>query len=163
SVLAPAGPPPAVAAPTGPNPVGPPAGRPGTRSPIRQRVPGANLPAAPPAPPAGPAGPATGGPLIGVPADPSSVRALVEAFQDGVRRAEGDVDHAPPAAERPRLSRRVPGANLSVAPAQSVPPTSSDPGDPVEVRNRISEFEAGVARALREVSTDRRYEEDPSR
>ncbi|MFG1939058.1 sensor histidine kinase [Micromonospora tulbaghiae] len=160
---APAGPPPAVAAPTGPNPVGPPAGRPGTRSPIRQRVPGANLPAAPPAPPAGPAGPATGGPLIGVPADPSSVRALVEAFQDGVRRAEGAVDPTPSAAERPRLSRRVPGANLSVAPAQSVPPTSSDPGDPVEVRNRISEFEAGVARALREVSTDRRYEEDPSR
>ncbi|MFC0098268.1 nitrate- and nitrite sensing domain-containing protein [Micromonospora marina] len=153
-------PPPAVPAPTGPNPAGPPAGRPGTRSPIRQRVPGANLPAAPPA---GPAGPATGGPLIGVPADPSSVRALVEAFQDGVRRAEGDVDQAPPVAERPRLSRRVPGANLSVSPAQSVPPTSSDPGDPVEVRNRISEFEAGVARALREVSTDRRYEEDPSR
>ncbi|MBU8857370.1 MULTISPECIES: nitrate- and nitrite sensing domain-containing protein [unclassified Micromonospora] len=148
---APAGPPPAV-----PNP----AGRPGTRSPIRQRVPGANLPAAPPA---GPAGPATGGPLIGVPTDPSSVRALVEAFQDGVRRAEGDADQAPPVAERPRLSRRVPGANLSVSPAQSAPPTSSDPGDPVEVRNRISEFEAGVARALREVSTDRRYEEDPSR
>ncbi|MEW2443588.1 sensor histidine kinase [Micromonospora marina] len=164
---APAGPPPAGPAPIGPNPAGPPAGRPGTRSPIRQRVPGANLPAAPPtgpaAPPTGPAGPATGGPLIGVPADPSSVRALVEAFQDGVRRAEGDVDQAPPVAERPRLSRRVPGANLSVSPAQSVPPTSSDPGDPVEVRNRISEFEAGVARALREVSTDRRYEEDPSR
>ncbi|WP_318335895.1 nitrate- and nitrite sensing domain-containing protein [Micromonospora sp. BRA006-A] len=159
----PAGSPPAVSAPTGPNPVGPPAGRPGTRSPIRQRVPGANLPAAPPAPPAGPAGPATGGPLIGVPADPSSVRALVEAFQDGVRRAEGAVDPTPPATERPRLSRRVPGANLSVSPAQSAPPTSSDPGDPVEVRNRISEFEAGVARALREVSTDRRYEEDPSR
>ncbi|MEW2590192.1 nitrate- and nitrite sensing domain-containing protein [Micromonospora aurantiaca] len=157
---APAGSPPAVPAPTGPNPVGPPAGRPGTRSPIRQRVPGANLPAAPPA---GPAGPATGGPLIGVPADPSSVRALVEAFQDGVRRAEGAVDPTPPATERPRLSRRVPGANLSVSPAQSAPPTSSDPGDPVEVRNRISEFEAGVARALREVSTDRRYEEDPSR
>ncbi|WBC02621.1 nitrate- and nitrite sensing domain-containing protein [Micromonospora sp. WMMA1976] len=157
---APAGSPPAVPAPTGPNPVGPPAGRPGTRSPIRQRVPGANLPAAPPA---GPAAPATGGPLIGVPADPSSVRALVEAFQDGVRRAEGAVDPTPPATERPRLSRRVPGANLSVSPAQSAPPTSSDPGDPVEVRNRISEFEAGVARALREVSTDRRYEEDPSR
>ncbi|WFF07439.1 nitrate- and nitrite sensing domain-containing protein [Micromonospora sp. WMMD1076] len=161
--VAPAGSPPVMPAPTGPNPVGPPAGRPGTRSPIRQRVPGANLPAAPPADPAGPAGPATDGPLIGVPADPSSVRALVEAFQDGVRRAEGDADHAPRAAERPRLSRRVPGANLSVSPAQSVPPTSSDPGDPVEVRNRISEFEAGVARALREVSTDRRYEEDPSR
>ncbi|MEU8069562.1 nitrate- and nitrite sensing domain-containing protein [Micromonospora sp. NPDC049151] len=157
---APAGSPPAMPAPTGPNPVGPPAGRPGTRSPIRQRVPGANLPAAPPA---APAGPATGGPLIGVPADPSSVRALVEEFEDGVRRAQGDVGGTPPVAERPRLSRRVPGANLSVAPTQSVPPTSSDPGDPVEVRNRISEFEAGVARALREVSTDRRYEEDPSR
>ena len=98
-----------------------------------------------------------------MPADPSSVRALVEEFEDGVRRAQGDVGGTPPVAERPRLSRRVPGANLSVAPTQSVPPTSSDPGDPVEVRNRISEFEAGVARALREVSTDRRYEEDPSR
>ncbi|MFJ1538454.1 nitrate- and nitrite sensing domain-containing protein [Micromonospora chalcea] len=146
--------------PAGPEPVGPPAGRPGARSPIRQRVPGANLPA--PAP-AAPAGPATGGPLIGVPADPASVRALVEAFQDGVRRAEGHGAPVPPAAERPRLSRRVPGANLAATPAQSTPPASSDPGDPVEVRNLVNEFEAGVARALREVSPDRHYEEDPSR
>ncbi|MFJ5545823.1 sensor histidine kinase [Micromonospora chalcea] len=146
--------------PAGPEPVGPPAGRPGARSPIRQRVPGANLPA--PAPTA-PAGPATGGPLIGVPADPASVRALVEAFQDGVRRAEGHTALVPPATERPRLSRRVPGANLADTPVQSTPPASSDPGDPVEVRNLVNEFEAGVARALREVSPDRHYEEDPSR
>nr|WP_030502784.1 nitrate- and nitrite sensing domain-containing protein [Micromonospora purpureochromogenes] len=146
--------------PAGPEPVGPPAGRPGARSPIRQRVPGANLPA--PAP-AAPAGPATGGPLIGVPADPASVRALVEAFQDGVRRAEGHTALVPPATERPRLSRRVPGANLADTPVQSTPPASSDPGDPVEVRNLVNEFEAGVARALREVSPDRHYEEDPSR
>ncbi|MFI7249861.1 sensor histidine kinase [Micromonospora chalcea] len=146
--------------PAGPEPVGPPARRPGARSPIRQRVPGANLPA--PAPTA-PAGPATGGPLIGVPADPASVRALVEAFQDGVRRAEGHTALVPPATERPRLSRRVPGANLADTPVQSTPPASSDPGDPVEVRNLVNEFEAGVARALREVSPDRHYEEDPSR
>ncbi|MFD6638737.1 nitrate- and nitrite sensing domain-containing protein [Micromonospora chalcea] len=146
--------------PAGPEPVGPPAGRPGARSPIRQRVPGANLPA--PAPTA-PAGPATGGPLIGVPADPAHVRALVEAFQDGVRRAEGHSVSAPPTTERPRLSRRVPGANLAATATQSTPPTSSDPGDPVEVRNLVNEFEAGVARALREVSPDRHYEEDPSR
>ncbi|NHO84648.1 nitrate- and nitrite sensing domain-containing protein [Micromonospora sp. CMU55-4] len=147
-------------APAGPEPVGPPTGRPGTRSPIRQRVPGANLPA--PAPTT-PAAPATGGPLIGVPADPASVRALVEAFQDGVRRAEGHITLVPPATERPRLSRRVPGANLADTPVQSTPPASSDPGDPVEVRNLVNEFEAGVARALREVSPDRHYEEDPSR
>ncbi|MEV0429849.1 nitrate- and nitrite sensing domain-containing protein [Micromonospora sp. NPDC050495] len=152
---APAGPPSAMPAPTGANPVGPPAGRPGTRAPIRQRIPGANLPAAPPAAPAGP--------LIGDPADPSSARALVEAFQDGVRRAESDVDQAPPGTEPPQLSRRVPGANLSVSPAQSMSPTSADLGDPGEVRDLITEFEAGVARALREVSPARRHEEDPTR
>ncbi|MEV0001223.1 ATP-binding protein [Micromonospora sp. NPDC050980] len=152
----PAGSPPAPAArPASPGPVGAPAGPAGNR-PIRKRVPGANLPAGPPAAPAGP----VIGPLIGIPDDPAKVRALVEAFQDGVRRAEDDVTPAP---ERPRLSRRVPGANLSVSPVPPAPPTSSDPGDPVEVRNLITEFEEGVARALREVSPDRRYEEDPSR
>ncbi|MGC4894956.1 nitrate- and nitrite sensing domain-containing protein [Micromonospora sp. DT31] len=139
-------------------PVSTPVSQPVTRSPIRQRVPGANLPSAPMPGPAGPA------PLIGVPADPATVRALVEAFQDGVRRAEDDAPPAAPgAADRPRLNRRVPGANLSAPPAQSGPPTSSDPGDPAEVRNLITEFEAGVARALREVSPDHRYEEDPTR
>ncbi|WFE37110.1 nitrate- and nitrite sensing domain-containing protein [Micromonospora sp. WMMD998] len=139
-----------------------PAGPPGTR-PIRKRVPGANLPAGPPPAPPAPAGPAIG-PLIGIPDDPATVRALVEAFQDGVRRAEDDVTPAESTPERPRLSRRIPGANLSVSAVAPAPPASSDPGDPVEVRNLITEFEAGVARALREVSPHHpRYEEDPSR
>ncbi|WP_405091430.1 HAMP domain-containing protein [Micromonospora sp. NBC_01392] len=151
-------PPPRGPLPAAPGPVGRPAGPPGNR-PIRKRVPGANLP---PGPITGPAGPVIG-PPFGVPDDPAAVRALVEAFQDGVRRAEDDVNPADPAPARPRLSRRVPGANLAVSAVPPAPPASSDPGDPVEVRDRITEFEAGVARALREVSTDHRYEEDPSR
>ncbi|WP_431936368.1 nitrate- and nitrite sensing domain-containing protein [Micromonospora sp. RP3T] len=151
-------PPPRGPLPAAPGPVGRPAGPPGNR-PIRKRVPGANLP---PGPITGPVGPVIG-PPIGVPDDPAAVRALVEAFQDGVRRAEDDGNPADPTPVRPRLSRRVPGANLTVSAVPPAPPASSHPGDPVEVRDRITEFEAGVARALREVSTDRRYEEDPSR
>ncbi|GAB3951787.1 hypothetical protein GCM10027614_54330 [Micromonospora vulcania] len=62
---------------------------------------------------------------------------------------------------RPRLSRRVPGANLTVAPPGQ--PASPHLGDPAEVRDLITEYEAGVARALREVSPDRRNEEGSSR
>ncbi|WP_238433254.1 ATP-binding protein [Micromonospora tarensis] len=146
-----------------------PAGKPaGTR--IRQRVPGASLHTT--AAPTRPAD-ATG-------ADPAAARALVEAFQAGVRRAElnvtvdrpstpggagpagaagdGSSDTAP---DRPRLSRRVPGANLTAVPACQ--PPSSHLGDPAEVRALIDEFEAGVARALREVSPDHRNEEGSSR
>ncbi|MEU4470891.1 sensor histidine kinase [Micromonospora sp. NPDC023888] len=136
---------------------------------IRQRVPGASLHAA--ATPTRPVD-ATG-------ADPAAARALVEAFQAGVRRAElntvdlpstpggvgptvaggaGPSDATP---GRPRLSRRVPGANLTVVPACQ--PPSTHLGDPAEVRKRISEFEEGVARALREVGPDRRNEEGSSR
>ncbi|MGW5672613.1 sensor histidine kinase [Micromonospora sp. NPDC003776] len=152
----PAGPPPAAPpAPTGPPPAWPTAAAAAAPAGplIRQRVPGASLP---------PSGPAVG-PVDATTADPATVRALVEAFQDGVRRAEGDPGTAPPTPGRPRLSRRVPGANLAVSPFQAAPPTSPHPGDPGEVRNLITEFEAGVARALREVSPDHRYEEDPSR
>ncbi|MFI6328338.1 nitrate- and nitrite sensing domain-containing protein [Micromonospora chersina] len=134
---------------TGPAPAPPDAVRPL----IRQRVPGASLPAAAPA----------AGLVADAPADPATVRALVEAFQDGVRRAEHDSAPAAPTPGRPPLSQRVPGANLAVTPVRTAPPASSHPGDPTEVRNLITEFEAGVARALREVSPDRRYEEDPSR
>ncbi|NES31468.1 HAMP domain-containing protein [Micromonospora terminaliae] len=121
---------------------------------IRQRVPGASLP---------PAAPQAGGPVTAGSADAAMVRALVEAFQDGVRRAEDDAAPAVPTPGRPRLSRRVPGANLAVSAARATPPADPEPGDPAEVRDLITEFEAGVARALREVSPDRRYEEDPSR
>ncbi|MFF5178720.1 nitrate- and nitrite sensing domain-containing protein [Micromonospora sp. NPDC000316] len=137
---------------------------------VRQRVPGASLASA--GTPVGPVD-ATG-------ADPTAARALVEAFQAGVRRAEQTVTIDLPATpggsepmvvhtagpaeatlDRPHLSRRVPGANLTVTPP--CPPTSPHPGDPAEVRNLITEFEAGVARALREVSPDRRNEEGSSR
>ncbi|WP_433115926.1 nitrate- and nitrite sensing domain-containing protein [Micromonospora sp. CA-246542] len=165
---------------------------------IRQRVPGASLAAT--------AAPTR--PVDATSADPDAARALVEAFQSGVRRAESSAPPAdgpggnwsmrtvtdPPASAgptaadsgatvdlpttpggfgptvadtggtnrgRPRLSRRVPGANLTVSPPN--PPASPQLGDPAEVRNLITEFEAGVARALREVSPDRRNEEGSSR
>ncbi|MFE9693085.1 nitrate- and nitrite sensing domain-containing protein [Micromonospora sp. NPDC005806] len=130
-----------------------PTGRSELRPVIRQRVPGASLPARTPAV----------GPVDGTTAHPATVRALVEAFQDGVRRAEGDADRVAPTPGRPQLSRRVPGANLLASPLPATPPASQHPGDPAEVRDLITEFEAGVARALREVSPDRRYEEDASR
>ncbi|MEV4119280.1 nitrate- and nitrite sensing domain-containing protein [Micromonospora sp. NPDC049645] len=157
---------------------------------VRQRVPGASLHAT-----AAPTRPvdATG-------ADPAAARALVEAFQAGVRRAElhvapglagssagvgtavghpevtvdlpstpGGTGPAVPTAGgsadagpgRPRLSRRVPGANLTAIPACQ--PPSTHLGDPAEVRDLITEFEAGVARALLEVSPDHRNEEGSSR
>ncbi|WP_200210758.1 sensor histidine kinase [Micromonospora coerulea] len=146
----PAGPAPATAPPNWPAPAAAPAGG---RPLIRQRVPGASLPRT---------GPAVG-PIDATRADPSAVRALVEEFQSGVRRAEQSAPPTEPTPDRPRLSRRVPGANLTVAPAQA-PVTSPHPGDPTEVRRLITEFEAGVARALREVDPDHhRYEEGSSR
>ncbi|MET8281202.1 nitrate- and nitrite sensing domain-containing protein [Micromonospora sp. NPDC005174] len=194
---------PATTAPTTPQPapVGQstaPAGASATPR-VRQRVPGASLPAT--------AAPTR--PVDATSADPDAARALVEAFQSGVRRAESSVAPAagrpaehwsmrtvtePPASaghtaadpsatvdlpatpgglgpavadtggtahSRPRLSRRVPGANLTVSPPHR--PASPQLGDPTEVRALITEFEAGVARALREVSPDRRNEEGSSR
>ncbi|MEH0841260.1 histidine kinase, partial [Micromonospora sp. CPCC 205711] len=123
---------------------------------VRQRVPGASLP---------PAGPPTG-PVDASTADPEAARALVEQFQSGVRRAEQsrpdgravELDVTP---DRPRLSRRVPGANLIATPQRAAIP-SQHPGDPAEVRDLITEFEAGVARALRDVRTDHRHDEEGS-
>ncbi|MEV1330284.1 nitrate- and nitrite sensing domain-containing protein [Micromonospora costi] len=120
---------------------------------VRQRVPGANLP--PSGPPAGPP--------AGAAVDPTAARALVEAVQSGVRRAElsQPASHPGVRPERPTLNRRVPGASLTTPPARQ--PISSHPGDPAEVRDLITEFEAGVARALREVSPGRRNEEGSTR
>ncbi|SCF35955.1 sensor histidine kinase [Micromonospora mirobrigensis] len=154
-------------------PATPPAAPAGPAPAFRQRVPGASLPPATPA----------ARPVGGTAADPAAVRALVEEFQSGVRRAEqrhpGSWPPAPAAAPpvvaaplvtasataptRPRLSRRVPGANLAVSPHAAPPPVSSGPGDPAQVRDLITEFEAGVARALREVSPAPRNEEGSSR
>ncbi|SCG65857.1 nitrate- and nitrite sensing domain-containing protein [Micromonospora zamorensis] len=163
-------------APQAPEPSGTPAG-----PRVRQRVPGASLHAT--------AAPTR--PVDATAADPAAARALVEAFQAGVRRAEAAAgvrstmadpsvtvdlpstpggagptvtDNAGPSdgtSGRGRLSRRVPGANLTAIPACQ--PPSTHLGDPAEVRDQISEFEEGVARALREVSPDHRNEEGSSR
>ncbi|MDH6464542.1 signal transduction histidine kinase [Micromonospora sp. A200] len=146
----PAAPAPSLFAPAGP-PSWPPPGEAGTPT-VRQRVPGATL---------SPAEPAIG-PVDATGADPDAARTLVEQFQSGVRRAEqsgwADLGATP---GRPRLSRRVPGANLAVTPPQQAQ-VSQPPQDPTEVRELITEFEAGVARALREVNTDHRHDEEES-
>ncbi|MEV4828800.1 nitrate- and nitrite sensing domain-containing protein [Micromonospora sp. CA-248260] len=120
---------------------------------IRQRVPGASLPHTAP----------VVGPVDGTRADPAAARALVEQFQSGVQRAEQARPAAAPPAEpaTPRLTRRVPGANLAVSPPRQ--PPSQHPGDPGEVRDLINAFETGVARALREVRPDHRTEEGTTR
>ncbi|MEV4660423.1 sensor histidine kinase [Micromonospora echinofusca] len=118
---------------------------------IRQRVPGATL---------RPADPPVVGPVEAGGADPAAARALVEAVESGVRRAERG-GRTPDGTVPGRLTRRVPGANLAATPARQ--PDSPHPGNPDEVRDLLTEFEAGVARALREVSQDHRYEEGTSR
>ncbi|WP_320069173.1 nitrate- and nitrite sensing domain-containing protein [Micromonospora sp. RTGN7] len=123
---------------------------------IRQRVPGASLPRTGP----------TVGPVDASTADPIAARTLVEEFEAGVRRAELRPPTGSPAGatELPgqvQLSRRVPGASLTVPPTRPVPPVH--PGDPAKVRDLINEFEAGVARALSEVCPDRRYEKGSTR
>ncbi|OWV09842.1 histidine kinase [Micromonospora wenchangensis] len=148
----------AVLLPTVGQPTTPTADRPAPLPGIRQRVPGASLPRTAP----------VVGPVDGSRADPEAARALVEQFQSGVHRAEQAGPTAPPAADRPpaapavpRLTRRIPGANLTVSPPRQAP--SENPGDPGEVRDLINAFETGVARALREVRTDHRTEEGTTR
>ncbi|KXK62258.1 histidine kinase [Micromonospora rosaria] len=150
-----------------------PGSRPGRMPGIRQRVPGASLPRTAP----------VVAPVDATGADPAAARALVEQFESGVRRAEQvRPEDGPPlpaespvvrpeAAPRPvtvvpadgrtKLTRRVPGANLTVPPPRQ--PPAQHPGDPAEVRDLINAFETGVARALREVRPDRRTEEGTTR
>ncbi|MEV4627780.1 nitrate- and nitrite sensing domain-containing protein [Micromonospora sp. NPDC049523] len=149
---------------------------------LRQRVPGAQLPAnnGPGAAGRGPG--RNSGPQ---PADPSVVRALIEEFEAGVRRAqrqqpgtasplgepEGATRGLAPevasvAAGPVQLTRRVPGRNLEPtgpAPRWDRHRSGSRPDDPDEVRNLVTQFEAGVARALSEVRTDHRHEEETPR
>nr|MDT0660241.1 nitrate- and nitrite sensing domain-containing protein [Micromonospora sp. DSM 115978] len=84
-----------------------------------------------------------------------------------VAPAAGARPATPPSSAAPgpgMLNRRVPGANLSV-PAPARPnhsPARTRPADPDEVRDLITQFESGVARALTEVSPDHRHEEGRS-
>ncbi|MEV0393149.1 sensor histidine kinase [Polymorphospora rubra] len=114
---------------------------------LRQRVPGAQLPismgdtrTAPP-----------------TPADPLTVRALVEEFESGVRRAESQAGSTV-------LTQRVPGASLRLPPVVVRHRVEVHrPLDPEEVRHLVTQFESGVERALREVRSDHRTEEGSPR
>jgi signal transduction histidine kinase len=137
---------------------------------LRRRVPGAQLPA-------GTQPVRDTAQFVVAPADPSGAQALVEAFEDGVRRAQHDVT-APPAGQpaplppappsqptpvRPatagrNLSRRVPGATLGepgAVPRPALHPVEHQPSlDPDSARNLVEQFESGVLRALREVRSE---------
>ncbi|MDG4815737.1 nitrate- and nitrite sensing domain-containing protein [Micromonospora sp. WMMD956] len=111
----------------------------------------------PPAAPPMPARPAVAPPTPGRPVPTPPTPGRPAAAPPGAAAPVA----APLVADPPRLTRRVPGANLAVPPPRPAPP--SDPGDPAEVRDLINQFEAGVARALREARPDRRYEEGSTR
>ncbi|GAA3216364.1 nitrate- and nitrite sensing domain-containing protein [Dactylosporangium siamense] len=143
---------------------------------LRRRVPGAQLSA-------GTQAAGTPAQFVAAPPDPSSAQALVEAFEDGVRRAQHDVT-APPADQTPplppppslppppqfqsppprpatagrNLSRRVPGATLQdpgAIPRPGLHPVESQSShDPDSARKLVEEFESGVLRALREVRSE---------
>jgi hypothetical protein len=121
-------------------------------TPLRRRVPGTQLPAD------------TGTRLPAV--TPSAgaaeaARAAVEAFEDGVSRAQwaelagsppvSDISTAPPVGEQ-TLSRRVPGASLPLPEPERAGPPASPAGrlDPDEARALVEQFESGVELALRE-------------
>ncbi|WP_407566920.1 nitrate- and nitrite sensing domain-containing protein [Polymorphospora sp. A560] len=116
---------------------------------LRQRVPGAQLPVSVGGPPAAPP----------APADPLTVRALVEEFESGVRRAEQQ------GAGTTVLTQRIPGASLRLPPVavRHRAPRAHRPLDPEEVRHLVTQFESGVERALREVSSEHRSEEGSPR
>ncbi|MFY1674860.1 nitrate- and nitrite sensing domain-containing protein [Plantactinospora sp. WMMB334] len=86
---------------------------------------------------------------------------------NGAGMASGTPTTAPDAPP-PRLNRRIPGANLSVPPpttplGQAPTITTAPPDDPDQVRELMTQFESGVARALSEVRTDHRHEEGTPR
>jgi hypothetical protein len=142
--------------------------------PLRQRVPGTNLP------------PQTATPVTaGTPkaSDADAVRALVEDFESGVERAQRHAARPPesipmqPATLAPAsafngngngrgepLTRRQPGVTLEALQGSnrlgSNSPTVSEPAaDPQQVRDLVEQFEAGVTRALRDARTDQEHGE----
>ncbi|RKR88867.1 signal transduction histidine kinase [Micromonospora pisi] len=147
---------------------------------LRQRVPGAQLPVKPGAAANGRGPGRNSGPQ---PADPSVVRALIEEFEAGVRRAHrqqpataattgatprGTAPEVAPIGAGPvQLTRRVPGSNLDVSgptPRWDRPRSfAARVDDPEAVRDLVTQFEAGVARALSEVRPDHRHEEETPR
>ncbi|MET7426475.1 nitrate- and nitrite sensing domain-containing protein [Dactylosporangium sp. NPDC005555] len=143
---------------------------------LRRRVPGAQLSA-------GTQAARNAAQFVAAPPDPSSAQALVEAFEDGVRRAQHDgtappADQTPPLPPTPplqptpqsqstpvrpatagrNLSRRVPGATLQdpgaiPRPGLHLVESQSSP-DPDSAWNLVEQFESGVLRALRELRSE---------
>jgi hypothetical protein len=114
--------------------------RPATSS-LRRRVPGTQLPT----------DTGTRLPSVAPSADDAeAARAAVEAFEDGVSRAQWEelAGHRP-------LTRRVPGSTLPLTePPNPDPPASpANPLDPDEARALVEQFESGVALALRETQS----------
>ena len=89
-------------------------------------------------------------------------------FQSGVQRAErqAPADRAPAAdpGDTRRLTRRMPGATLDAGPDRLGNRRQPAPGrSRTRSRDLVEQFEAGVARALREVRTDHQHEEGTTR
>jgi signal transduction histidine kinase len=112
---------------------------------LRQRVPGAQLPAAAPAV-------AMSAPAA---ADAAAVRDRVEAFEGGVRRAQDLVGRPPAPGSSTPLTRRVPGATVDPADHRVTRPTGTPQLDPAQALRSIQQIEHGVARALDEIHSDR--------
>jgi signal transduction histidine kinase len=129
--------------------------------PLRQRVPGAQLPVETAAHPAGP--PPSPAPA---PADAAMAQEMADEFEAGVRRAQRqavDRPAAQPAAPgraalgNAPLTRRVPGATLAAV--QGTVPLGTGlphqpPPDPDEARDLVEQFESGVLRALHDARSD---------
>jgi hypothetical protein len=123
---------------------------------LRQRVPGAQLPAT-----SAPAVAMSAAPV----ADASAVRDLVEAFEGGVRRAQDLVGRPPtdpptpptpptPSTPPMPLSRRVPGATVDPVDHRMFQRTGTPQLDPDQALRRIQQIEQGVARALDEIHAE---------
>jgi hypothetical protein len=112
--------------------------------PLRQRVPGTQVPES------------LGQYLAATPdpSDAADARALVDEYQAGIGRAEATLTPPPVArGSAPPLSRRVPGATID--PDETAPIAGvllqSGSMDPDQARQLVEQFESGVLRALREV------------
>ncbi len=151
--------------------------------PLRQRVPGTNMPPTPGV------APTTAPPQA---ADAEAVRALVEDFESGVERAKRHAFAPAPLEPVPvepagngysgngvangngagnghgaPLTRREPGVTLQALQGSGRMSNPSSTGeantDPQQVRDLVDQFEAGVTRALRDARTDQEHGEGSSR
>jgi signal transduction histidine kinase len=127
------------------------------------------------APPSAPAGAPPYSPAGGPPTPPAgappSAPAGAPQRQPVTARSRPSAGGPPPSGPVqsgpvPPLVRRVPGANLTDAgpgPYADRQPTRLQPDDPEEVRRSIAQLEAGIARAMHDISSEHRNEEGSPR